>query len=108
MKQLIIALSTTLLLIGCPNQTVRSPNPTTAPDSELCGAMCTYLIQLGCDEGKPLYDSDLPGQRGITNQTCEGFCVKQQANGIFVNPRCVMKAPSCTALEDWRVKTNCN
>lgn len=95
-----------IVLIAC-SSTQKSPNPIPAPDSDLCGAMCNHLVQLGCEEGQPLYDSDLPGPRGIPNQSCEGFCQKQQKNGIFINPRCVMWASSCTAVEEMRQGKDC-
>lgn len=93
-----------LLIIGCPQDPPKSPNPYPAPDSDMCGSMCSYLIQLGCDEGKPLYDSDLPGPVGIPNESCEVWCKKQQTNGIFLNPRCVMKAQSCGEVEALRLQ----
>ena len=91
-------------LSGCPPQPNQSPNPLPVPDSDLCGQMCDHLIQLGCDEGRPFYDSDLPGQRGIPNEDCETFCQKQQANGIYLNPKCVIQAKSCLEIEEVRQK----
>lgn len=95
-----------IILVGCPTPG-KSPNPIPVPDTHMCGDMCNYLIQLGCEEGKPLYDSDVPGPVGVPNESCEDWCVKQQGNGIFLNPRCVMKATSCLAVETMRQKTSC-
>jgi hypothetical protein len=92
------------LLVACSTDRVRSPNPLPAPDSDRCEPMCNYLLQLGCDEGKPLYDSDKPGPVGVPNEQCPEWCVKQQANGVFLNPRCIMKAPSCLAVEAYRAR----
>lgn len=107
MRQLLLVLSAILVLVGCPTDPAKSPNPIPAPDSNLCGAMCDYLVQLGCEEGKPLYDSDLPGPRGVPNETCENWCIKTQDHGIFLNPRCVMKASSCLNIEEMRQKPSC-
>jgi hypothetical protein len=91
-------------LLGCPQQAVSPPTP--APDTDLCGSMCNYLLLLGCEEGKPVYDSDIPVAPGHSpgdpNESCEQFCQKQQDNGIFLNPRCVMKAKSCLEIEQMR------
>lgn len=83
------------------------PAPKPAPDSDLCEDMCNYLTQLGCEEAQPLYDSELPGPRGIPNETCVQWCVKQQAKGLYLNPRCVMQAKSCLEIEELRAR-NCS
>ncbi len=104
MKRLILLLST-LFWLGCPPQPdAPSPRPDPATDSELCGAMCDHIGPKGlkCEEGEPLYDSDLPGPVGEPNETCEAFCVKQQDAGAFLNPRCVMQAPTCDTIEHFR------
>ena len=64
--------------------------------------MCNHLKDLGCEEGEPLYNSDLPGPVDIPNQTCEANCVELQDKGFFVNPRCVTDAPQCDQIEDFR------
>ena len=78
------------------------PNPAKVPDSELCDEMCTHLRSLGCEEGNDYYDNEKPGPVEVPNATCEDFCVVQQANGVFVNPRCVMEVPSCDLIETYR------
>lgn len=107
MRQFLLAFGAILTLLGCPGDRVRSPNPIPVPDTELCGAMCDHLASLGCPESKPVYDSDEPGPRRIPNLTCTRFCEKQQANGIFINPRCVLKIKACDDLESARQKQNC-
>jgi hypothetical protein len=90
------------LLCGCPND--RSFNPQPVPDSELCSAMCVHLRELNCEEGRPLYDSGRLGPKDVPNKTCEEFCTEQQAQGVFVNPRCVMQVKSCDEIEKSRLK----
>ncbi len=86
-----------------------SPNPTPAPDTSLCAPMCAHIGTgdggLGCAEGDPLYDSTQPGPVGVPNETCTQFCVHQQNNGVFINPRCVMQVTSCAQIEAARQKT---
>jgi hypothetical protein len=60
---------------------------------------------LGCAEGQPVYDSTLPGDAGVPNESCTQFCEKQQANGVFINPRCVMQVTSCSQIETARAQT---
>lgn len=60
---------------------------------------------LGCPEGDPVYDSDLPGPRGTPNKSCEQFCKDQQSNGVFINPRCVAQVKSCDEIEAARQRT---
>jgi hypothetical protein len=92
-------------LIGCPPlRQAPSPSPTVPPDSDLCGAMCKHIGPraqggLGCEEGESVYDSDRPGKRGVPNKSCEDFCREQQAHGVFVNPRCIMKVETCSEIE---------
>lgn len=81
------------------------PHPIPAPDSDLCPAMCTHFRALSCVEGQSVYDNDQPGPPGVPNVTCEQFCQAQQANGVFINPRCGMQVPSCGQIEAWRQKT---
>ncbi len=76
----------------------------------MCDAMCKHIGPksqggLGCEEGNPVYDSDRPGPAGVPNKTCTDFCVEQQNNGVFINPRCVMKVKSCDEVEMARLKT---
>jgi hypothetical protein len=68
--------------------------------------MCSHIGPNGlkCEEGEPVYDSDIPGERGIPNQSCEDFCKQQQALGVFINPKCVMKVKSCDEIESARLK----
>jgi hypothetical protein len=60
---------------------------------------------LGCEEGDPVYDSDLPGPKGVPNKSCTAFCTGQQANGVFVNPRCIIQVKSCGEIESARQRT---
>lgn len=63
--------------------------------------MCDHIGPegLGCPEGEPVYDSDLPGPRGEPNQSCEDFCLKQEENGLGLNPECVAQVESCDQVD---------
>lgn len=92
-------------LSGCPMQ-APAPIDVDLPDTELCGAMCKHIGPEGlkCEEGEPVYDSDKPGPVGQPNTSCEEFCTTSQVRGAFMNPRCVVLAPSCDAIEPYRTK----
>lgn len=97
-----------LVLTSCPGP-VPPPTPTPAPDTSFCGAMCDHIGPKGlnCPEGKPVYDSDLPGPPGVPNESCTDFCSKQQQNGVYLNAKCVSQVASCAEIEAARKKT-CN
>ncbi len=78
--------------------------PAPLPDTDLCGRMCEHLTKLGCEEGKPVYNNDLPGPPDVPNQSCKDFCEEMQEKGIPINPRCVATAPACDQLEVYREK----
>lgn len=69
--------------------------------------MCEHIGPRGlnCEEGQAVYDSDVPGPKDVPNLSCEGFCVASQVRGFFVNPRCVLEAPSCDLIEVYRGKS---
>jgi len=71
--------------------------------------MCDHIgpQNLNCAEGQPVYDSALPGPTGVPNESCTDFCTKQQANGVFINPKCVAKVAACSDIEAARKKV-CN
>ena len=100
---LTIALIFPVDLIGCPT-TPTSPTFVHAPDTDLCPAMCAHFRELKCDEGSAFYDNDKPGPKGVPNAKCEDFCQRQQTNGVYVNPRCLTKVPSCNLIETWCTK----
>ncbi len=80
------------------------PIPKPAPDSQLCGEMCKHIGPkagggLGCEEGMPVYDSDIAGPPDVPNETCEEFCVRQQANGAVMNPKCLIQITACDQIE---------
>jgi hypothetical protein len=60
---------------------------------------------LGCAEGAPVYDSDLPGPVDVPNKSCTDFCKDQQNNGLYLNPRCLLQIKSCDEIETARQKT---
>lgn len=92
-----------LILTGCPLQpSIPPPNPPV--DTDLCDEMCTHLQKLGCEEGMPVYNSDIPGPVDVPNQSCTDNCRELQDKGFFVNPRCVLGVPSCEAIEAYRQK----
>ena len=101
MKRLLLLIP--FLLLGCPRDPIVPP-PTPPPDSDLCGAMCAHLKQLGCEEGEPVYNNDKPGPPDVPNQSCEAWCVELQdpEHLYFINPRCVSLVPACEDIEDYR------
>lgn len=109
MRQTFFVLLAAAIFLGCPPPPPQPPTPTFVhvPDTELCPKMCVHLRELQCEEGTDYYDNDKPGPKGKPNATCEEFCQRQQTNGIYVNPRCLMIVPSCALIETWR-KKDCN
>ena len=96
-----------LLAVGCPGTDPPvTPSPNPPPDTNLCDQMCEHLGPngLGCEEGKPVYNNDLPGPAGVPNQSCADNCRELQDKGFFVNPRCVILAPACQDIEPFRQK----
>lgn len=99
-----------LVLIGCPSPAV-SPTPAPAPDSDACVTMCARIgpSGLNCPEGADVYDSSqppLPGHKpGDPNITCLEFCNQEQANGVWLNPKCVAKVAKCSDIEAARKNT---
>jgi hypothetical protein len=101
-----------LVLTACPASNP-SPQPRVipAPDSDLLGAMCKHLGPkaaggLGCEEGNPIYDSDVPGPVDVPNVSCEAAYKKLQDNGVWLNPKCVLKVTDCDQIEAAR-KSRC-
>lgn len=96
-------------ILGCPTHTMTPavapiPSPEPPKDTSLCGAACRHLADLSCEEGKPVYNSDLPGPRDVPNQSCESFCEEMQDKGLFVNPRCLLTIKTCDEIEEVRSK----
>lgn len=90
-----------LLTVSCPSvPPVPPPNPPT--DTEYCEVMCEHLHQLGCEEGEPVYNSDIEGPVDIPNQNCTDFCADLQGSGYFVNPKCVALVENCEQIEEFR------
>jgi hypothetical protein len=67
--------------------------------------MCAHLQKMGCEEGKDVYNDSLPGETDVPNQSCTDFHKGLQESGIFINPKCVLKAPSCGSIEVFRSKS---
>lgn len=99
-----ILLTLALTLVACPkyDREAPSPSPVVVPDSELCGRACKHLQDLGCEEARDVYDSDLPGPVDVPNTTCESFCKMSQERGAFLNPRCLLLVPKCDQIERYR------
>ncbi len=96
---------------GCHPTPTPSPTPTPTPTPPTpqsgCDEMCKHIGPvtaggLGCEEGNPVYDSDVPGPAGVPNVTCVAFCEKQQENGVSLNTSCVSKVKSCDEIESAR------
>jgi hypothetical protein len=105
LAKLFSTITLALFLTGCPSNPgtpdpIVPPNP--PPDTDWCATMCLHLSRMGCEEGGPVYNNDLPGLEGIPNQSCADNCVELQDRGFFVNPKCVVDAPSCEEVEDYR------
>ena len=76
------ALLLVLAVTGCPPKIdPASPQPNPIPDTDLCGAMCEKIGPKGlkCEEGEPVYNSDLPGERGKPNQSWLDRIILSQA-----------------------------
>lgn len=61
---------------------------------------------LKCEEGEPVYNSDLPGPEGVPNQSCLAWCVEMQDQQhlYFLNPKCLSEVNSCEVIEEYRKK----
>lgn len=105
MKRLLLPALLLVLLLGCPpSSDPVTPSPLPPPDTDLCGQMCAHLKKLGCEEGEPVYNNDLPGPEGKPNQSCADNCKELQDKGFFVNPRCVARVEKCEDIEPARQK----
>lgn len=96
-----------LTLAGCvPLEPTNDPSPTIKdpPNTDLCDSMCNQLKKLGCEEGNPVYNDDLPGPKDVPNQSCGDFCRTLQKQNISVNPKCVRDITVCSQVEDYRAK----
>lgn len=102
----------TVLLLGCPppqkEPAVPPPNPPV--DTDWCKQMCDHIgpktaenpNALACEEGEPVYNSDLPGPKDVPNQSCLQWCEEMQNMGVFINPRCISTVPTCDDIEGYR------
>lgn len=93
-----------LLLLSSCSYAADYPIPVKPIDTDQCGRMCTNLGELGCEEGKPVYNSDLPGPDGVPNQSCVEFCREMQDSGVWLNPKCVATVQECSQIETFRRK----
>lgn len=94
-----------ILVLGCPTPPDPvTPSPTPPPDTDWCAAMCEHIGPegLNCEEGGPVYNSDLPGPVDVPNQSCQEWCVELQDRGFFVNPKCVADVERCDQIEEFR------
>jgi len=75
-----------LFLLGCSGRAV-TPVPPDADASvfdggDMCAAMCTTLVNLGCPEGHP-----------INGASCVDVCLHTEQTGVFeLKPACVATA----------------
>jgi hypothetical protein len=104
------ALVLTVVLAGCWNPVMQqdpaTPSPLPPPDTNMCSKMCDHLGAKGlnCEEGKPLYNNDLPGPKDVPNQSCADNCTELQGKGLFLNPKCVSIVDKCENIEAARQK----
>lgn len=107
LRRMRILLMLGLGVSGCwaPDPVGPAPNP--PPNTDLCVVMCARIGPqgLGCEEGGPVYNNDLPGPSGVPNQSCVANCEELQTKGFFVNPKCVATVPSCGKIEEYRLKS---
>jgi len=89
-----------LLLLGCSSPA--EPKPLPAKDTDFIPEMCLHLKSLECVEGEDVYNDDLPGPVDVPNQSCSDFYRGLQEQGFSVNPKCVLLAPSCDDIEEYR------
>jgi hypothetical protein len=81
-----------------------NPTPRPGPGADVFVEMCDHLDEMSCEEGKDVYNDDLPGPVDVPNQSCEDFYKSLQDEGIDINPKCIIQAPSCDVIEDYRAK----
>ncbi len=79
---------------GCPPSPSSpdpvKPTPTPVPtDTEWCDLAENHLTELNCVEGQPT-------KKGIH---FGAFCRELQANGIYINPRCLAEVKSCAEVD---------
>jgi hypothetical protein len=106
MKRAILLLSL-LVAAGCRQEKdpeIPAPPPAPASDPAFCAEACAQHEELGCEEGEPVYNSDLPGPAGEPNQSCEEWCVEMQERGSALNPACTRLVSSCDQIEEYRLR----
>jgi hypothetical protein len=94
-----------LFLSGCiPLEAQQDTTPRPVPEGSPCAQMCEHIGPngLGCEEGQPVYDSDVAGPPGVPNESCVTFCNKQLDNGVDIFPECIARVKSCDEIEDAR------
>jgi hypothetical protein len=81
-------------------------NPAPVTDTEYCGAACEHIGAvdggLNCEEGKPLEmkpDACSGPVDDINCVSCKKFCEDTQAQGIWLNPRCVVNLTVCSDID---------
>lgn len=105
MRKVLVTLAFFLVFTSCnPTQEKPNPPPNPPPDTDLCDRMCLHLVDLRCEEGQAVYNSDKPGPVDVPNQTCRDWCVEMQDKGIFINPRCIALVKTCDEVEAYRQK----
>jgi len=87
-----------LVLLGCHPDL--KPTPAPGPVTSMCAAMCRQIGPvseggLGCPEGEPTYNDDLPGPVGVPNESCAAFCESQEKSGVA-------GVQSCSEIENAR------
>jgi hypothetical protein len=105
MTRLLSVLAAGVFLTCSPaDPAVPKPPVDEASDPTYCTAACKHLADLGCPEGEPVYNSDLPGPLDVPNQSCADWCKELQDRDAALNPRCLLLITDCTQIEEYRAK----
>ena len=76
-----------------------APAPRVPVDTDMLEATCDHLAALGCKEGLPLYDSSVPGPKGISNVSCADEYLKRANAGVCLNFKALSIVLSCADIK---------
>ena len=99
----VVAVTVFLYANSCNNEPSWDPRPVS--DSEYCAAACEHIGSgdsgLNCEEGKPIEmkPDACASVDDVDCVSCEKFCRDTQAEGVWLNPRCVVDIVSCDTID---------